>query len=247
MNSTTEHISNHETGRGRRTPVTLPVAMLLLLLGDGNAWGDSPRVSTVNQSARTIVIIGASYAKSWDIEKIGNLQVVNRGVGGDETRLMLARFDRDVVQNRPSSVLIWGFINDIFRSPRDRMTETQARIRANVDSMVNRARAAGITPVLATEVLVTSPDRMVDRLRGWYGRLRGKQSYQQFVNDQVREVNTWMREYARTKKIQVLDFEKALAGEGGERQRRYAAEDGSHFSKDGYSALTAYLTTQNLK
>ncbi len=192
---------------------------------------------------KVLVVIGASYAKDWDIQSVGYYRVINRGNGGEETQQMLARFDHDVIRLRPSAVLIWGFINDIFRAPRDAIASRQARIQSNLREMVNKANVAGIRPLLATEVLVTSPDRMWGTLLAWYGGMRGKQSYQEYVNENVRDVNKWIREFGSARNIVVLDFEHTLAGERGGRQRRYAAEDGSHLSKEAYSALTDYAAT----
>lgn len=196
------------------------------------------------RQGKTLVIIGASYANNWDIQTLGSFRIVNKGVGGEETHQMLARFDREVVREKPSAVLIWGFINDIFRSSRDAIGEKKQRTRANIEEMARRANAAGIRTILATEVLITAPDRLSDRLLGWYGAMRGKRSYQGYVNEQVRDVNIWIRELGKSRNLTVLDFERALAGESGGRQRKYATEDGSHLTPEAYSALTAYATAE---
>ena len=47
------------------------------------------------------------------------MPVINRGVAGQQSFELLARFDNDVVPERPRAVILWGFINDIFRAPSD--------------------------------------------------------------------------------------------------------------------------------
>lgn len=222
------------------------IPLVMMIAGSENVFADRQDVARKDVNAsqeRVLVVIGASYAKDWDIRSVGHYRVINRGNGGEETQQMLARFDQDVIRPRPSAVLIWGFINDIFRAPRDAIGSRQARIRDNLQKMVNKANAAGISPLLATEVLVTSPDRMWDTLLSWYGAVRGKQSYQDYVNENVRDVNKWIREFGGVRNIKVLDFERTLADGKEGRQRRYAAEDGSHLSKEAYSALTDYAET----
>lgn len=206
----------------------------------GTAGQDNPQKYDAPVSGKPLVVIGASYAKDWDIRTVGGYRIVNKGTGGEETHQMLARFDRDVVSQKPAAVLVWGFINDIFRSPRDAITTRKEQARANLAEMTRRAKAAGIRTILATEVPITTADRLTDRLLGWLGALRGKQSYQDYVNGHVRDINAWIRDFGRSEKLTVLDFEAVLAGETGVRQQKYATEDGSHLSREAYTALTDY-------
>ena len=41
--------------------------------------------------------------------------MINRGVNGEQSFEMLKRFDSDVVATKPRAVILWGFINDVFR------------------------------------------------------------------------------------------------------------------------------------
>lgn len=205
--------------------------------------GHSASPANMNSSSppmhdSTLVIFGASYAKGWQ-PTITGLRVVNSGVGGDETRVLLERFDRDVVAHSPRAVVIWGFINDIFRS-QGPIERTRDMAYANTVTLVNRSFASGIVPVLATEVPITTPDRWSDRFMGLIGRLRGRESYQTHINSQVRIVNERLRRLARERGILLLDFEKTFGGSDGYRMRAYATEDGSHISAAGYEALTQY-------
>lgn len=193
------------------------------------------------QAVSGLVVIGASYAKGWRPENVSGLKVINRGAGGEQTHEMLARFDQDVIAESPRAVIIWGFINDIFRSSREQIDITLAGSRKNLAAMVDKAVAAGITPVVATEVTVTTPAGLVEQLRGIVGRLMGKTSYQDYVNRHVRETNEWLRSFAAERKLVVLDLEKLLAEESGERKRQYATDDGSHLSPQAYEAITRHV------
>jgi lysophospholipase L1-like esterase len=189
-----------------------------------------------------IVLIGASYAKAWNPASLSGMKVINRGVGGEQTHEILARFDQDVVSARPRAVLIWGFINDIFRSNPDELKDKLDRSRSSIRSMADKARNKGITPVLATEVTLPASTG----LSAWFGKLRGKQSYQAYVNGHVIEMNHWIRLLAAEKKLVLLDFEKVLADQDGARKREYTTEDGTHLSTKAYEALTRYAQSQKL-
>lgn len=217
--------------------------MLSMLVGGCDVHAAESKKDRDNPSTKgrdTLVILGASYAKGWAISDLDGVVIVNRGTAGDETRAMLSRFQKDVVSVRPKAVLIWGFINDVFRAPRDQIETTLGQTRGNIIAMINLATRAGIKPILATEVTITNPAGARETLARWVGALRGKQGYHEYVNRHVRDTNVWIRQLAAERRIPVLNFETILADPNGERQRQFATEDGSHLSADAYDALTTY-------
>jgi len=187
-----------------------------------------------------VVILGASYAEGWKPRSIDGLPVVNRGVAGQQSFEMLARFERDVVAARPRAVVLWGFINDLFRAPSGGTGTALARARESYTRMVDLAREHGIEPVLATEVTVRPPQSWSDTLASWAGAVLGKTAYQDRINADVIAMNRWLIDLARQRDLLVLDFESTLAEAGGRRRHAYARPDGSHITESGYAALTAY-------
>ena len=198
---------------------------------------------------RTLVVFGASYAASWGAPSLPGYRVVNRGVGGDQTEHMRARFERDVVAAGPDVVLIWGHINNITQS--DILGSTPGRAQALTKAaredylaMLEQARAAGIEVMLATEIPLAEPAGLVNEARAFIGRLRGKQSYSAQVNAHVGELNVFVRQLAARERLRLLDFEKVFVREGGSRKPEYATDDRSHVTAAGYRALTAYTIAE---
>lgn len=186
----------------------------------------------------TIVVLGASYAANWSLPAIGGYRVINAGLPGQQSFEMLARFDRDVVAARPRAVVLWGFINDIYRA--EDMDRSVARVRESYEEMVRRARANGIEPILATEVTVRAPKKIVETVMATVGWLLGRRSYQDQVNAQVTGVNQWLRDFAQREGLLLLDLQRTIGNGDGPRRWSYAVEDGSHISEEGYRALTEY-------
>ena len=195
--------------------------------------------TTPSSSTAPIVLLGASYAQHWPLAVPG-WRVVNKGVAGQVSREVRDRFARDVVAERPRAVVIWGFINDVFRSEPDRMAATLAGVRENVEAMVAAARAAGIEPILATEVTVRGSVTWGDWAREWIGWALGKQSYQGRINGHVHDANRWLREYAARERILLLDLQPVISDDDGFRRPEHAQPDGSHISPSGYDALSRY-------
>jgi hypothetical protein len=163
----------------------------------------------VSNPAGPIVILGASYAGSWPLGSVDGIPVINAGVAGQRTRQMLERFDRDVVAKRPRAVLIWGFINDLFSA--DDPRQANDGVRAAYQEMIARARAAGIEPIVATEITARSPGGIMNSARALLGTALGKTSYFDRINEHVMSVNGWLLELARTEGLLVCDLQAATA------------------------------------
>lgn len=187
-----------------------------------------------------IVLLGASYAGGWQLPPVAGRPVVNKGVAGQQSWEMLERFDRDVVASHPSAVIVWGYINDIFRSSREDVARAQTRARASFEEMIRKARAAGIEPIVATEVPMSQNESWSEWLAWLVGSALGKQSYQDYINARVTELNAWLRDVARREHILLLDLHGAVADARGNRRKGLSNEDGSHISPAGYAALTQY-------
>ena len=110
--------------------------------------------------SRPVVILGASYAAGWKLTDLDGMPIVNAGVAGQQSFEMLARFDADVAAARPRAVVLWGFINDIFRA--SDTTQSLARMRESYIEMTKRARAQDIEPIVATEVTIRPPKTFVE-------------------------------------------------------------------------------------
>ena len=212
----------------------------MLVVAVPNASAADNKAKSIQQ--KTIVVIGASYAKSWPVTTLDGLAVSNKGAGGEQTHEVLARFDQDVIAARPGAVLIWGFINDIFRSEPEELKTKLVRSRENIRSMVDKARSKGIIVILATEVTLPASTGWT----AWLGKLREKQNYREYINGHVIEMNQWVRALAAEKKLVILDFEKVLADQDGSRKREFTTEDGTHLSDKAYDALTRYAQDRKL-
>ena len=187
-----------------------------------------------------LLILGASYAGGWKLPPVAGRQILNRGVSGQESWEVLARFDRDALEAHPSSIILWGYINDVFRAPRDQMDKALARARGSFEQMIAKARAAGIDVIVATEVTIRPKDEWSETIASWVGWALGKQSYQDYINGHVLALNSWLRELAKREHLLLLDLEPQLSDARNVRRKEFSNADGSHITPAGYDALNAY-------
>jgi lysophospholipase L1-like esterase len=220
--------------------------LLLAVVALASTSGVALSTEPVTSSNR-LVILGASYAGSWGTPPLPGYSVVNRGVGGEQTGGMRARFQKDVIAAQPKTVLIWGHINNITQTGFGDAAKLAAVKKAAQDDylwMLQQARAAGIDVILATEIPLAEPTGLVNGAVAFINGLRGKQSYATQVNREVRELNAFVRQLAAREKLVLLDFEKVFAPEDGARKPEFAQEDRSHVTPAGYQALTRYAVAE---
>jgi lysophospholipase L1-like esterase len=196
--------------------------------------------NTMSAQQANLIITGASYAKGWTMSEVGCLKVTNVGVNGQVSSEVQSRFEKDVVAANPKAVIIWGYINDFSNSPRDVAEQTRETAFQNIKSMAEAAQQAGIKPVLATEVTMGQPDSIIDTLVRWKNNILGKQTFQEYISTNVMAVNEQVRTYAKQMGYPVLEIEKVMTNDAGNRKVGYYTKDYSHITKEAYQALDAY-------
>ena len=195
-------------------------------------------------NAKHLIIIGASYAAEWGNPKLPGYTVTNKGIGGQESSDLRARFERDVIALQPDVVMIWGHYNDVVRASADKMAAARQKAQDNYRWMTEQARAAGIEVILITEITIPIPDTFKENTLAWLAGLLGKQDYRSQKNQQIKALNVWLRDYARSQNIKLIDLETALDSGNGTRKVEYTRADNSHVSPAGYQAITQYVVAQ---
>lgn len=237
-------VESLSSGEGKRSASLFPgllkvLASILILLLTAHT-GSAADTFESSEVKGTLVILGASYAREWPVVEINGCDVVNKGIGGNQSFEMLARFQSDVLDLSPDAVIIWGFINDIFRSTPEQLDVTKTRIKRSFEEMILQAESHGIKVIVATEVPMREKAGFLNWAAGVVGRIMGRTSYQTMINQHVSDVNSWLVTFAESRNILALDFQTALADSDGQRNEKYTAPDGSHLTAAAYKDLTVY-------
>jgi lysophospholipase L1-like esterase len=205
-----------------------------------HAQSTAPKAMTTKH----LLIIGASYAGEWGQPDLPGYRITNKGVGGEESWQVAARFEKDAIAAKPDVILIWGHINDITRSSPDKYESAKQRAIQSYQQMLAQAKAAQIPVILATEITLTTAIGWQDWIPAAVAWARGKESYASRINRQVKAVNGWLRQTAAQEKLQLLDLEKAVDDGDGGRKPEFTKEDRSHVTPAGYAAISQYVRTQ---
>lgn len=189
-------------------------------------WANFGRFEQANrtENAPKIVMMGNSITELWNDkypEFFAAHGCVSRGISGQTTSQMLVRFRSDVLNLHPQVVVLCGGTNDIAQN--NGYISLQ-HIFENIVSMVELARANGITPVLCS----LPPTRDFS----WH---KGLEPAPKIV-----EVNALIRCYAQKERIPYVDYHTAMAAPDGGMIAAYTY-DGVHPTKEGYAVMEKVL------
>ncbi len=152
-----------------------------------------------------IVFIGDSITSGYALRKNDiwtniinnktNYEIINKGIIGDTTGGMLARFTRDVIYEKPDIVHIMGGSNDIICS------NSNENVKSNIMAMAHQALANNIKPIIGI-----SPTIMIDDIIDEW------QNFTNFseVEKQVIELNKWIKKFTNTFRADLIDYKVEL-------------------------------------
>jgi lysophospholipase L1-like esterase len=166
-----------------------------------------------------VVFMGDSITEGWinaDPQFFARHGYVDRGISGQSSSQMVARFYADVVALHPRVVHIMTGTNDIGGATGP-ITEDESI--DNVRAMIDLAQANGIRVVLAAIPPMSRLLRPEFNLR-----------------PAVRALNARLRRLATERGIAFVDYYKALAQPDGAFDPRYA-NDGVHPTRSGYAVM----------
>jgi len=136
--------------------------------------------------------------------------VLNRGVNGERSDEIRARFARDVLEAHPDYAIILAGVNDIYQGL------PPEAIERNLGPMYAESIDAGIVPVAATVLpynVATERDNLA-----------------------MRELNHWIESLSRILSIPLCDTRAAVA-DARDPDRLRGSPDGLHPGVDGYRAM----------
>jgi len=187
----------------------------IVALGDSTTAGTPAFQSPIEAPPDGSGDVESQYAY-WLMSAHPDWQVLNRGVNGERSDQIRARFARDAAQATPDVVVIIAGVNDVYQG------RTAASIERELEAMYLAAQDATIA-VVAGSIIP-------------YNTATADQ------NARMRAVNEWIREYAgRHDTGMVFCDTRAAVAAPGQPDRLVSSPDDLHPSPEGYKLMAAAL------
>ncbi|HZJ76847.1 MAG TPA: GDSL-type esterase/lipase family protein [Oscillospiraceae bacterium] len=161
-----------------------------------------------------------SRKNSWPqiVGKDLEIKVKNKGVCGDTTAGMLSRFGRDVVDEKPSYVMIMGGSNDLmFQLP-------ESTIYSNLATMVYQAYHYRIQPIIGVPmpIIPSVAEQNFDPADDM-----------KEVNKKIILLRNWILYFAHKQQMDVVDFFDVFYDPISKKGKKDLYTDGVHPTKEG--------------
>lgn len=192
----------------------------------GQRWFFRAQDTSLPAAPGRTVFIGDSITAFWDLsEAFPGRPYVNRGIPGQSSSQVLLRFRQDVIDLRPSSVVILVGVNDLALG---QGKDILGMIEENDADLADLAAANGIQPIFATVLPVDDfaphPNPFVHT----------------HPNAAIATLDTWLREYCSRQGITLIDYASALQTANGELGSGLS-KDGLHPNAAGYRVMASVL------
>ena len=183
----------------------------------------SSGTTDVTDSSLKAVFMGDSITENWNKTSSGHPEFFTsnsykaKGISGQTTYQMLARFDTDVVALAPKCVVICGGTNDIAGN---QGVVTDQSIIDNIAAMASKAEMAGIKVVLCSILPCNK--------YYWKPDMRPA--------ERIKTVNVLIKALADEKGYSYVDYHTPMQAEDGSLPEIYTS-DGCHPNKAGYAVM----------
>jgi lysophospholipase L1-like esterase len=170
-----------------------------------------------------VVFLGDSITDAWRLnEYFTGRDFVNRGIGGQTTLQMLARFRQDVAALNPKAVVILGGTNDIAAGI------SVNQIEDNLAMMGELAKAHGIRPIFASILPVSDYHKDADP----HNEITPGRPPATILS-----INNWMRGYCQSQGFPYMDYYSVMVDSAG-RLQSDLSDDGLHPNAKGYRVMS---------
>jgi lysophospholipase L1-like esterase len=170
-----------------------------------------------------VVFTGDSITDLWRLnEYFPGQDFVNRGISGQTTTQILARFEQDVIALHPKAVIVLAGTNDLGRSV------PLSQIEDNLALMGDAARAHGIRAAFASIMPTSDYHKDTDP--------RNERVATHPIAS-IKALNSWIADHCRAEGFTYIDYFSSLVDSSGQMQAD-VSDDGLHPNSKGYRIMS---------
>lgn len=188
-----------------------------------------PTQPTMKPDAKILVFFGDSRAWAWSPPHDIPFDVINRGIGGQTSAQVAARFDYHIAPLRPQVILVQAGVNDLksISAFPERQADIIAKCKANLKQVVDQSVRQNSTVILTT--IFPLGHVPLERQLFWSDE----------VSLAIVDVNNYLKSLA-SERVIIFDSFTILVDNTGNVRKDYQG-DLLHINQAGYDALNMEL------
>jgi lysophospholipase L1-like esterase len=195
-------------------PPRRAASLTIVALGDSTTAGTPGYQSPLEAPPDGQGRVESQFAY-WLTRMHAGWRVLNRGINGQRADEIRARFERDVLGERPDAVVVIAGVNDIYQG------RPAASVVRELEAIYDLARERGLA-LVAGSILPYDPASADE-------------------NDRMHSVNAWIQAYAARHAGLVFCDTRAAVAAPGRPDRLIESPDGLHPSPAGYRLMALAL------
>jgi len=204
----------------------------------GRYHGANEELKKRPAETKRVVFLGDSITDGWRLnESFTGKPYVNRGISGQTTAQMLVRMYPDVIDLKPSAVIILAGTNDIAQN---NGPQTMTMVQENLMAITELAQKHGIQVILCSLTPISDYAPMPV---GWGNSPQAAEGPRRKLiqstgrpPSQIVQLNQWIKSYAASVGAIYADYFSAVVDEKGMLKEEYS-DDGLHPNAKGYALM----------
>ncbi|WP_295296781.1 GDSL-type esterase/lipase family protein [uncultured Brachyspira sp.] len=187
--------------------------MKIVCLGDSTTYG-----YMVNRKQVWTSILNSKFENS-------NIQFINKGINGDTISSMYFRFDNDVINEKPNTLILMGGVNDIF------LFKPLENIKKSFVDIINKSKENNIDIITFTPIPFIKEDFT-------FFKVNNLEEMESILVEYVNFINS----YAKENNIKCIDVYDMFINKILKEHKYYDLYfDGVHLNSEGHNIFSYYL------
>jgi acyl-CoA thioesterase I len=149
-------------------------------------------------------------------------EIINSGINGDTTAGMLSRSYGDVIENKPTHVIIMGGTNDLLQD------YSLGNVINNIEELIYEALQNSIKPIVAIQIPVIESMASIY----WDDSIEYKK-----INKNLEVYRNWVTDYSKDDSLKYIDFYSKFTDELKCREKSELYVDGIHPTALGHKIM----------
>ena len=206
----------------------------------GRYYSENQKLKNLPAEPNRVVFMGDSITDFWNLSRhFPGKPYVNRGISGQTTPQMLVRLFSDVIDLKPTAMVLLAGINDIAQNTGP---QTAEMVEQNIQAMTELAQHHGIKVILCSIMPVSDYPYLKQQKGLIDSKIKTIKWTDSHPAGDIIKLNIWLKDYAKKVNAIYVNYFDAFVDDKG-LLKESCSDDGLHPNDEGYKIMNQILET----